>query len=393
MDALNAVFHALSNPPYRIRLLIVLTSGLIGFLFCLLTYPAPYSNGLLVIPVALSAWLYKQNGVLICGICLGIMLMVFYTLGGRSFAGISVVASILSFLGFLAAGLFVCYLRQRSEEGSRAYQSIEGVCERQQRVIAQKEQFIQNVSRELNVSLIGVAGCLKLLTDNIGRIGELELEALLKNAASSCDDLRLLSKNVLYCIDELPSQEDLLEDFNLLDLVQEVVDHLDRRRRQEHTIQLRVPAHLNARANAGYVREILRNLLSNAFKYSPSRSLVIVSASIYGKVVNKDHPAPEICVVVQDFGIGIPPEEIPRLFGQGVHLKRDTPEGSRGAGLGLYVSKRLVEAMGGRIWVESSGTPGQGSNFCFTISYASPRKVASNRRSRVLVMSDPDNLL
>jgi signal transduction histidine kinase len=74
-----------------------------------------------------------------------------------------------------------------------------------------------------------------------------------------------------------------------------------------------------------------------------------------------------VCISVKDSGPGIPQDEIPLLFGQFVRLKRDLRGRVRGTGLGLYISKHLVEAMGGRIWVESTGIPGEGSRFCFTL--------------------------
>ncbi len=62
-------------------------------------------------------------------------------------------------------------------------------------------------------------------------------------------------------------------------------------------------------------------------------------------------------------------DEIPLLFSQFVRLRRDISGPVRGIGLGLYISKQLVEAMGGHIWVESAGIPGQGSRFCFTLPH------------------------
>ena len=70
---------------------------------------------------------------------------------------------------------------------------------------------------------------------------------------------------------------------------------------------------------------------------------------------------------MQDAGPGIPPEDIPLLFGKFVRLKRDLASSIRGTGLGLYLSKQLVAAMGGSIWVESTGVAGQGSRFYFTL--------------------------
>jgi signal transduction histidine kinase len=70
---------------------------------------------------------------------------------------------------------------------------------------------------------------------------------------------------------------------------------------------------------------------------------------------------------VKDSGPGIAPEDIPLLFEKFVRLQRDLSGPIRGTGLGLYISKHLVEAMGGRIWVESSGIAGQGSRFSFLL--------------------------
>jgi len=70
---------------------------------------------------------------------------------------------------------------------------------------------------------------------------------------------------------------------------------------------------------------------------------------------------------VKDEGPGIPANEVPLLFGKFVRLQRDLSGSIRGTGLGLYISKNLVEAMKGRIWVESTGREGEGSRFCFTL--------------------------
>ena len=66
------------------------------------------------------------------------------------------------------------------------------------------------------------------------------------------------------------------------------------------------------------------------------------------------------------------------LFGKFVRLKRDLVGSVRGTGLGLYISKQLVEAMGGNIWVESSGIAGEGSRFSFTLPCVIPEMIEQN---------------
>ncbi|OGO03813.1 MAG: hypothetical protein A2Y60_00900 [Chloroflexi bacterium RBG_13_54_9] len=100
----------------------------------------------------------------------------------------------------------------------------------------------------------------------------------------------------------------------------------------------------------------MHNLLENAVKYSPNGGEIRVSARVEG-----DH----ILISVSDQGFGISPHEQAKLFEPFWRLEEHRQSGIRGAGLGLLVCRRLVEAHGGRIWVESE--PGKGSTFFFTL--------------------------
>jgi signal transduction histidine kinase len=105
--------------------------------------------------------------------------------------------------------------------------------------------------------------------------------------------------------------------------------------------------------DADRLRQVLENLLDNARKYSPE-----------GRVWDKLRQDPQRAVViVSDEGPGLAPEQVARLFKP---FGRADPSGrARGTGLGLYIAKAIVEAHGGRVWVES--TPGQGSAFSLTL--------------------------
>src|SRR5437763_11460277 len=109
------------------------------------------------------------------------------------------------------------------------------------------------------------------------------------------------------------------------------------------------------------LRQVLLNLVSNALRYSPVGSVIEISL---------DRDDEQITLRVHDHGLGVPLEDQERLFERFVRLERDMNSPVRGAGLGLYISKQLIEAMGGRIWVESDGQPGQGSRFVFTLPSA-----------------------
>jgi signal transduction histidine kinase len=104
------------------------------------------------------------------------------------------------------------------------------------------------------------------------------------------------------------------------------------------------------------LERILFNLLQNAVKYSPHGGSITVSALLEGE---------HILVAVRDEGIGISKENQVRLFQPFQRLNDAHSGGVKGAGLGLLVCRRLVEAHGGKIWVESEH--GKGSTFSFTV--------------------------
>jgi signal transduction histidine kinase len=104
---------------------------------------------------------------------------------------------------------------------------------------------------------------------------------------------------------------------------------------------------------------VLRNLLSNAVKFTPSGGTIRVSAE------KKER---DLVITVADSGKGIPAEVIPSLFRLGENKTTFGTSGEKGTGLGLPLSRDMVEKNGGRIWVES--TPGQGSSFHFTVPLA-----------------------
>jgi signal transduction histidine kinase len=106
-------------------------------------------------------------------------------------------------------------------------------------------------------------------------------------------------------------------------------------------------------ADAHRVQQVLSNLIGNAIKFTPKRGRITVGA------VPADG---EVRVEVCDTGAGIPADQLPHIFGQ---FWQATRGDRRGIGLGLAIAKGMVEAHGGRIWVES--TVGEGSSFFFTL--------------------------
>jgi len=122
-------------------------------------------------------------------------------------------------------------------------------------------------------------------------------------------------------------------------------------------------------ADTTLTTQVLYNLIDNAVKYSPKGGVISISASL-AKETNQG------IVAVTDKGIGIPPDEVPRLFTRFHRIYRDETLAIRGTGLGLAIVKQLVEMMNGKVWVESQLN--LGSTFSIALPLASPEgKVVS----------------
>ena len=253
--------------------------------------------------------------------------------------------------------------------------------EQQRRVNQLKDQFIVNVSHELRTPLTEVYGYLELLSGFQGQLDPETQAKFLRRAREGCQELILLVNNVL---DALAITEEMKppqrEECAVAHLVRNVLDHLDPGKEQADRLSLEIPEQLTVWANQQLLRQVLRNLLSNALKYCPKPAPVVISAALSDQGTD---PTPHVCISVQDAGPGIPPEELPLLFQKFVRLKRDLSGPVRGSGLGLYISKQLVEAMEGRVWAESAGIAGQGSRFCVMLPCPPPATLASGEGERI----------
>ena len=114
-------------------------------------------------------------------------------------------------------------------------------------------------------------------------------------------------------------------------------------------------------ADPDRIVEVLRQLLDNAAKYSPGGGLIVLR----GRIMEG-----EVAVSVADEGMGIAPEDLNRLFDKFFRAKLDSRTQVIGTGLGLPISRAIIEAHGGRIWAESH--LGRGSTFCFTLPLKGP---------------------
>lgn len=256
-------------------------------------------------------------------------------------------------------------------EAQRAEERMSHAYEQQRQLNQLKDQFIMSVNHELRTPLTAVEGWLALLSTAREQSDTDAQTIYLRRAMESCEVLVQLVNNVLDAAEVSGEvKPPPLETCAVLQVVREELERLDPRVTQAFALQLPISEQLTVWAHQHYLRRVLRNLLSNAFKYAPRGTCVIISAALENTPAQGSAAAPQVVISVQDAGPGILPAEQPLLFEKFVRLRRDAAMPVRGSGLGLYISKQLVEAMGGHIWVESSGRAGEGSRFCFTLPAA-----------------------
>ncbi len=252
-------------------------------------------------------------------------------------------------------------LEEQAQELAKAY-------EQQQQANKLKDQFLLNVNHELRTPLTELHGYLELLHYSQENIDAETHERFLSHALHGSDELQRLVDTILDTLRSEHARETLHnEEVTVTSVVQEVVELLDPRQREVYQLKLAVPAELTIHADRQYLRQILSNLLSNAFKYSSPQTAIVVGAQEVPASIPSTGEPSHVHIWVQDYGPGIPPDNIALLFGKFFRLARHQTSSIRGTGLGLYICKQLVEAMDGRIWVESSGIPGEGSRFCFSL--------------------------
>jgi protein-histidine pros-kinase len=216
--------------------------------------------------------------------------------------------------------------------------------------------FLANMSHELRTPLNAIIGFAELIHD--GRVG-----AVAPNQKEYLGDILTSSRHLLQLINDILDLSKIdagkiefrPESVDLTIVVGEVRDMLrifalQKKIRVDFEID---PALRDIVADPGKLKQILYNYVSNALKFSPDGSRIVVRAQSSGDS--------EFRIEVEDAGIGIRPEDIPRLFVEFRQLDSSSAKKYPGTGLGLALTKQLVEAQGGRVGVRS--VAGEGSVF------------------------------
>ena len=215
--------------------------------------------------------------------------------------------------------------------------------QQQRRLNDMKDQLIMHMSHELRTPLSEVTGFLELLQES----GE-ELDAALRTkfierAIHGSVELEHLLTSIIEASQvTVPQETPPLEDVSLLSVLQEEVEHLQPHLMQFREVRLESTQEVHVHACTQKVRQVIRNLLSNALKYSPDHTTVRVQVTAAGG---------KGTVSVKDEGAGITAQEMQLLFSKFSRLPQHQAGSIRGTGLGLFISRQMTEAMKGPLWV------------------------------------------
>jgi signal transduction histidine kinase len=257
--------------------------------------------------------------------------------------------------------------------------------ERAQQLDVLKDEFIASVNHELRTPLMTMQTYLETLREVPDQLPPEQLREVLDQVCRVSDSLVELVQSILSARQiDTETIGFTLERVALAPVLEAAVRLIDPGASQDvpRELTLGVPKSLAVWGEPVRLQQIFTNLLSNAVKYSPPGTPIEVRVRVLDNTPSSSrgrrqrtrpqpNAAPLVQISVRDYGYGIPPEQAPLLFNRFVRLPRDLASKVTGTGLGLYLCRILVESLGGRIWVESTGVDGEGSTFYVTLTLAS----------------------
>ncbi|MCS6842147.1 MAG: ATP-binding protein [Roseiflexus sp.] len=231
-----------------------------------------------------------------------------------------------------------------------------------------KSEFLSIVSHELRTPLTSIMGYTELLLARDFTPGE--QREFIKTVYDEANHLYQIVEDLLGAT-RLEAGNVRLDRWavSLRQIISDLVSHLNNQIGGKHTMLIDIPPHLPpVYADRDKVRQVLVNLITNAVKYSPNGGEIRLTVTGHAELP-PDHPKGEfVRIAVSDQGIGIAPEDLPRIWERFYRVDNGNTRRIGGTGLGLSIAKALVELHGGRIWAESKLN--KGSTFYFTLPVA-----------------------
>ena len=224
---------------------------------------------------------------------------------------------------------------------------------REQQLAWQRREFTANASHELRSPITILNTALETMRRFLSKEGENFYEIAIRQVGR----LSALAKDLLTLAEaENELLPDKFEEVNLTEFANNFLPNFFQEA-QKKGIQMSVaiPEGLpGVKADKHRLEQVFGNLLDNAFKYTPSGGQVEINGSLFGNVARPFQGRQrEVLLKISDTGIGIPPEDLPRIFERFYRVDKGRSRQLGGTGLGLSIVRHIVEEAGGKVWVES----------------------------------------
>lgn len=220
-----------------------------------------------------------------------------------------------------------------------------------------REEWISVIAHDLRQPATVIAGYADLLAKRVGPAVPIEQSRTIGHIQSSSRQLNRMISDLLD-VSRIEARRLTLkrQPMDIVELVQDVVERT-REVTRGHPVRIEINGEISGvSADPLRIEQILTNLLSNAAKYGEQNTEILVEVARKGESIE---------IAITNCGPGITAEELPRIFTRFYRTPEATTGRAPGLGLGLYITKGLVEAHGGRIWAVS--VPNQATTFCFTL--------------------------
>jgi signal transduction histidine kinase len=253
-------------------------------------------------------------------------------------------------------------LKERANKLEQAYREL-------QEIDRLKDELVQNVSHELRTPLTFIKGYVELLMEQeMGPLTETQREAL-SIVTEKTNALTRLVSDIIF-LQQVERESLDLAPHNMRDVASLALHSCEIASGSAGiTLRLEAPPDLNPiLIDRDRISQVFDNLLGNAIKFSPRGGTITIAVEDFGD---------RLRMSVADTGVGIPADKLIKIFDRFYQVDGSATRRFGGAGLGLAIAKRIVEAHGGEIWVES--TVGIGSKFSFTLPKVPPAIVQARR--------------
>lgn len=220
-----------------------------------------------------------------------------------------------------------------------------------------RAEIMAILSHELRIPLSAIKGySTALQLDEVEWSKEKQLE-FLGLIEDECDNMQIMLTEILdSSLIEVEQLSLALEPIRLHQIVSDVAQETQRRTEKHHIVVDLPPEFPIVQADRRWIRQVFRNILENAVRYSPDGGLIVVRG---------ENRAADVVVSIADEGIGISPEDLIPIFEKYFRVRAASAYHVGGTGLGLPIARAIVEAHGGRIWIDSK--LGQGSTVFFSL--------------------------